>query len=248
MISTSECQRVFIDADVLAHPVSRSLVLFASIHPDTPFTVRWSLAAEAEADKALASQWEHIVKAGRQRRSQPLSVAALRENPASSDWAELVLVADATKADMVMLADTSSTDRHILAAAHAAGCRVVVTQNVRDFGRADLEQFDMVVVCPDVFLSVMVNGAAYTFALESIAAGRSREPRTPVAIHQALGRSHPHLVSAFANLFPDVAPTQAENQPAEVFRGSRCLVCGKKLTDPESLRLGVGLECRRRSL
>ena len=147
-----------------------------------------------------------------------------------------------------MLADTSSTDRHILAAAHAAGCRVVVTQNVRDFGRVDLEQLDMVVVCPDLFLSVMVNGAAYTFALESIAAGRSREPRNPAAIHQALGRSHPHLVSVFADLFPDVTPAHTENQPAEIFRGSRCLVCGKKLTDPESLRLGVGPECHRRSL
>jgi len=247
MISTSERQRVFIDADVLAHPVSRSLILFASMFPDTPFTVCWSLAAEAEADKALASQWKHIVKTGRQRRSQPLSVAALRENPASSDWAELVLVADATNADIAMLADTSSTDRHILAAAHAAGCRIVVTQNVRDFGRADLEQLGMVVVCPDVFLSVMVNGAAYTFALESIAAGRSREPRTPAAIHQALGKGHPHLVSVFADLFPDATPAHAENQPAEVFRGNRCLVCGKRLTDPGSLRLGVGRECRRRS-
>jgi len=72
MISTSERQRVFIDADVLAHPVSRSLILFASIHPDTPFTACWSLAAEAEADAALASQWKHTVKAGGQGRSWPL--------------------------------------------------------------------------------------------------------------------------------------------------------------------------------
>ncbi|MCL2483320.1 MAG: DUF6011 domain-containing protein [Propionibacteriaceae bacterium] len=248
MISTSERQRVFIDADVLAHPVSRSLILFTSIHPYTPFTACWSLAAEAEADAALASQWEHTVKAGGQGRSRPLGVAALRKNRASSDWAELVLVADATNADMAMLVDTSSTDRHILAAAHAAGCRVVVTQNVRDFGRADLDRLNMVVVCPDVFLSVMVNGAAYTFALESIAAGRSREPRAPAAIHQTLGRSHPRLVSVFADLFPDVTPAQAENQPAEVFRGSRCLACGKQLTDPASLSLGVGPECHRRSL
>jgi hypothetical protein len=37
MISTSE-RRVFVDACVLAHPVSRSLVLFASVYPDTGLT------------------------------------------------------------------------------------------------------------------------------------------------------------------------------------------------------------------
>jgi len=232
MISTSERQKIFIDADVLAHPVSRSLILFASLYPDTSFTVCWSLAAEAEADAALDDQWQHTVRAGAKGRSRPLAVAALRGNPASSDWAEQVLVAEATAADM---------------AAGAAGCRVVITQNVRDFGRADLDRLGIVVVCPDLFLSVKMNGAAYRFALGSIAAGRSREPRTPIGIHQALGRSHPHLVTALADEFPDVIPLPAKNQPAEVFRGSHCLVCGKSIHDPESLGSGVGPECRRPS-
>jgi hypothetical protein len=50
MNSSSERRIVFLDADVLAHPVARSLILFASRHPETDFTVRWSMAAEAEAD------------------------------------------------------------------------------------------------------------------------------------------------------------------------------------------------------
>jgi len=244
MISTSERQKIFIDADVLAHPVSRSLILFTSLFPDTSFRACWSLAAEAEADAALATQWQRTVSAGGEGRSRPLEVAALRGNPASSDWAEQVLVVDATVEDMATLVDTSQTDRHVLAAAGAAGCRVVVTQNVRDFGRTDLDRLGIVAVCPDVFLSVMVSGAAYRFALESIAAGRSREPNTPAAIHQALGRSHPHLVAEFADEFPGVVPDHAQNQPAEVFRGSHCVVCGKDIHDPESMRSGIGPECR----
>jgi hypothetical protein len=248
MISTSE-RRVFVDADVLAHPVSRSLVLFASVYPDTGFTACWSLAAEAEADAALARQWEHMAArpGGGTSRTAPVSVAELRRHPGSADWAGEVLVRPATEADMGSLLDTSETDRHILAAAHAAGCKVVVSQNVRDFGRGDLGRLGLSVACPDVFLSATVGGAAYRFALESLAARRSRDPRTPEAIHRALGRSHPRLVTAMAREFPGVSPLSPENQPAEVFRGNRCLVCGKTLSDPESLGLGVGPECRRRT-
>ncbi|MDR0849525.1 MAG: DUF6011 domain-containing protein [Propionibacteriaceae bacterium] len=32
-----------------------------------------------------------------------------------------------------------------------------------------------------------------------------------------------------------------------MFRGVRCVVCGKTLSDPESLLAGVGPECRKRS-
>ncbi|MDR0848569.1 MAG: DUF6011 domain-containing protein [Propionibacteriaceae bacterium] len=246
MISTSERQRVFIDADVLAHPISRSLILFGSIYPDTGFVACWSLAAEAEADAALARQWERtLAKSGVTGRSMPVGVAELRQHPGSQDWASSALIGPATEEDMVSLDDTSETDKHIVAAAHGAGCRIVVSQNVRDFGRTDLKRFGLSVVCPDVFLSLFLDSAAYQFALELMAAHRSRDPRTPEAIHQALGRSHPRLVSLMASEFPEVTPLEPENQPSEVFRGDRCLVCGKTLRGPDSLACGVGPECRK---
>jgi len=46
--------------------------------------------------------------------------------------------------------------------------------------------------------------------------------------------------------FPGVEPSPAtDTPPAEVFRGNRCLACGRVLSDPESLASGIGPECGR---
>jgi len=166
MTSTSERWLAFLDADVLAHPRSRSLVLFGSRHPDTRYAARWSPQVEAEADRALAEQ-----DAARQRRPEqtggrrrPILVSALRGSPSTTDWSDWVLVPDASEDAMATLVDTAPGDRHVLMA----------------------------------------------------------------AMHEA---------------FPDVTPVAAEASPREVFRGYRCLVCGRRLTDPAALRTGVGPEC-----
>jgi predicted nucleotidyltransferase len=53
MTSTSERRLVFLDANVLAAPTTRSLILRATEHRATRFAVCWTLRAESEADQAL---------------------------------------------------------------------------------------------------------------------------------------------------------------------------------------------------
>ncbi|MDR1449795.1 MAG: DUF6011 domain-containing protein [Propionibacteriaceae bacterium] len=238
---------VFVDADVLAHPLIRSLLLLSSRYDVCGFVPRWSLAAEAEADRALNKQWSRMAaRPVGAVRSRPRSVAQLRQDPVSTDWAAQVIVGPATDGELSAMVDTSPSDRHILAAAHQAGAKVVVSQNVRDFGRADLARLNMLVSHPDVFLSAMLPGPVYRAVLTELAATRSREPKTPAAIWRQIGRTLPKLTSATRDEFPDVEPDPPVNAPAEVFRGSRCLLCQKTLNDPESLAAGIGPECQQK--
>jgi len=220
----------FVDADVLSAPMTRTLLLVAAAQRGSRFHVHWSPAAEAEADRAL--------RPGQTR------VAELRQR---FDWGTAVLVPDATPEAMAALTDTSSTDRHILASAVAAGLPVVVTRNVHDFGRNDLAHAGVSAVHPDRFLSQMVSEAEYRRSLEAMAVGRAWPPNTPETLHAAFGAGHPLLFEAMRTVYPGVDPKPSTDAPpAEVFRGNHCFACGKRLSDPESLALGVGPGCRRR--
>jgi len=144
------------------------------------------------------------------------------------------------------LADTDHGDRHILAAAASAGAWVIVTPDVDDFGRADLARLGVSAVNPDLFLAHMMTEAMYRFTLERLAHARTLEPNTPATIHASLGRVHPRLAAAMRAAFPRVEPLpSADAAPAEVFRGDRCLACGRPLSTPQSLACGVGPECTR---
>jgi len=144
------------------------------------------------------------------------------------------------------LVDTDPDDRHVLAAAASASARVVVTSDVDDFGRADLARLGVSAVNPDLFLARTMTASMYRFTLERLAARRTLAPNTPATIHASLGRSHPRLAGAMRATFPGVEPSPAtDTPPAEVFRGNRCLACGRVLSDPESLASGIGPECGR---
>jgi len=201
----------------------------ASFAQGSQFSLRWSLSAEAEADAAL--------RPGQTR------VSDLRGRFA---WGERVLVPDATRETIDALVDTSPTDRHILGAVKSAGIRVLVTRNVHDFGYGDLGEARVSAVHPDLFLSVMLDDAGYRESLEVMAGSRTRQPNTPEEMHAALAASHPLLFRAMRGVYPSVEALPSTSEPpSEVFCGNRCLACGKVLRDPESLRLGVGPECRR---
>ncbi|MDR0284570.1 MAG: DUF6011 domain-containing protein [Propionibacteriaceae bacterium] len=242
MTSTFERRLVFLDASVLAAPTTRSLFLFGQLHEDADFRACWSAEAEAEADQALmrragkmGEKLGHTVK--------PVLVSDLRREVA---WGDDVVVPPAPDV-AASLVDTHFDDRHILAAAAAASSRVVVTVDVDDFGRADLERLGVSAGNPDLFLAHTMTEAMYRFTLERLSGKRTLEPKTPESIHASLGRAHPMLAMAMRKVYPSIKPlSSVGGTPVEVFRGSRCLVCGKKLTDPESLVLGVGPECRRK--
>jgi len=221
-------QRVFLDADVLASPLTRTILLVSSRCGDGPvFVPVWSQAVESEADKHA-----------RPGQAKVVDIRATR-------WGDSVIIPDATPGVISQLADTDVKDRHVLAAAQAAGLHLIVTRNVRHFGRQDLARLEMSVAHPDAFLAAILTKDAYRAALELIAETRRREPKTPEGIHAALGREHPRLAAAMRDVFPGVEPLPGQNEPpAEVFRGVRCMACGKRLSSPESLSQGVGPECR----
>ena len=235
MATTSERRLVFLDAAVLAAPVTRSLILISQGHVAARYLARWSLKVEAEAESALESRAK-----GKTRNTTTLST--LRER---FDWGKDVLVRDAP-AVAVATEDTDPKDRHVIAAAAGSRIRIIVTPNVSDFGHSDLRRFGISVVHPDLFLAQEMTPAMYRATLEEWSASRSSPPNTPPAMHEALGRTFPRLTAAMTSEYPSVTPKVPHDLPVEVFRGVCCLVCGRILTDPTSLSLGVGQECRKR--
>jgi hypothetical protein len=222
---------VFLDADVLASPMTRTLLIAVATEPGSPFTFRWCPSVEAEAERAL--------------RPGQSGVGGLRER---FDWGGSVLVPDADEETIGRLRDTSEADRHVLAAAWAAALRVVVSRDVHDFGRGDLEARGMSVAHPDLFLASLATVDLYRGAVELMASRRSRRPNTPEELHAALGAGHPLVFKAMRGAYPGVEALPSTSEPpAEAFRGNRCLVCGKTLSDPESLAVGVGPDCRRKT-
>jgi len=147
------------------------------------------------------------------------------------------------------MVDTDPGDRHILAAASAAGIRRIITADVDDFGRGDLDRLGLVAVNPDLFLSCWMSPDMYRITLERLAVRRSSEPYTAPAIHSSLGKIHPRLASSMRQVFPDIEIMPATSQPpGELFRGTRCLVCLEALADTASVGLGVCPRCRQRQV
>jgi hypothetical protein len=236
---------VFLDADVLAAPTTRSLILFGSLAPGSNYVARWSEAAEREADAALDSQWQAArSRASAGDRVRPLSVRSLRTSQEASDWGERAIVAPAPGALEAGLVHTDRKDRHVLAAASACGARLVVSGNIRDFGAVDLARLGMSAAHPDLFLSLAFTVETYSAVLKSLASRRGREPNTPASIHSALIQSHPRLARSMSAAFPGTAlSAPVPNQPREVFRGVACVGCGQRLSDTSSAECGVCPTC-----
>ena len=238
----SDRQRtVFLDADVLAAPRMRTLILVARLHKDSTFRVRWSALAEEQANHALEAQAaDHFRRTG-ERWSARLSVTdvRLKHLPGMNLVPEALELAGT-------LDDTAPTDRPILAAAAAAGVRVVVTDNVVDFGSSDLARLRMSAVTADTFMAYNLTPAMYADSLTMMLAGRSGPPHTAAQAHQSLSRTRPVMTARMYGVFPGtelLEPAAKTSGPA--FRGVVCVVCGRRLTGPESLTLGVGPSCRR---
>lgn len=213
---------VYLDANVLAAGISRTLLLLSA--PLSSFRTVWSPYAEAEAARHQPS------------RAKP--IGEIREQY------ELRTVPDAESP--VPLIDTDPKDRPILASAAAARARFVITENVKDFGAADLRALSMSVVHPDLFLTTRVTEQTYRFVLDAIAANRTREPRTAAAIHASeVAKKLPTLFAAHKKTFGVEAAELTGARPKLSFRGVRCVRCTRPLTDSESQSIGLGPDCRR---
>jgi predicted nucleic acid-binding protein len=106
---------VFVDANILAKALTRSLVMLAA--EASGYTVTWSAYAETEADRHATRTSKLVSVVRRTKTNQELSP--------TGEGAE-------------RFTSTKASDRQILADAIAAKARFIVTEDVDDFGHVDL--------------------------------------------------------------------------------------------------------------
>ena len=183
----------FLDANVLAKPFTRTMIVVGAAGEDSDYTVGWSKYAETEGNRHL--------------RSQAKRLDVFR--------AERGLSLSPTGADPDRYVATDPKDRQILADAAAADARWLVTENVPDFGWDDLRSTGITTIHFDLFLAEHLSAEAYQTALGILSHGRV----SPATIHANVGRLHPRLFITMAAAFPGVDPVRSEhNPPREVIR------------------------------
>jgi len=211
---------VFLDANVLAKPFTRTLLWVGSRHSD--FAVTWSERAETEANRHL--------------RPDATPVGQLRKRYG--------MTRGPTGTDPARFGSTEEPDRQILADALACRSAFLVTEDVDDFGLADLTSCGISAVHPDLFLAHRLSPDGYRAALEALSTGMRRPARKPADVHTQAGRVHPLLVGAMRHVYPGVVPEPASHDhPREMFRGASCVRCGRTLRSPGSVLCGGGSVC-----
>jgi len=196
--------RVFVDANVLARPVTRTLLIAGA--PESSFIVVWSQHVEQEADRHLAP------------RMTPVSDLRTRFGWGLGPTGQIRGRFD----------HTDPKDRQVLADAEAVRAQFIVADDVGDFANCDLERLSMSAVAPDLFMSALLTWAGYSEALDVIVVGRKVPPKTRRDVHAAIGRQHPQLFAVHADRVPGIAPLPSPNSHPKIeFRGVRCVKCQK---------------------
>jgi hypothetical protein len=208
---------VFLDANVLAKPVTRTLLIYASNLSD--YAVAWSEYVEAEAERNLRPRQAPVRVA---RRAARLDLSPQGRN-------------------VKTYVGTKPSDRQVLADAVASGAAFIVTEDVDDFDEGELISEHVGAVNPDLFLSERATAEGYREAVSRMAAAMADPPRTPEELHARLGRQHPRTVARHGDAF-NVEPLPATHgSPAALYRGDRCLRC---LQPGKMLALAVCSDCR----
>lgn len=211
---------VFLDANVLAKPVIRTLILRCAA---SGYTVVWSATAEAEADRHLSAR--------------QLSVADLRATVG-------IRLSKPGRAPQ-RFADTPVGDRQILADAEAAGAVFLVTEDVDDFAADDLRTAGVSAVNPDLFLAERVGEDVYRRALEVMVSGMRHPSRTPAELHATIARQHPRLFRRHRSLFSVEPQKTGHREPALLYRGLTCVRCTIRQLDEADLSDGLCAGCAR---
>lgn len=211
---------VFLDANVLARPVTRSLLL--SARRDGLLSFVWSRYVEAEADRHLPA---HAVAVAEIRRRFDFAVGA-------------------TGTGAERFAETSAKDRQVLADADAARAAFLVTSDVDDFAEADLAALRLTAVSPDLFMALRFGRDMYLRALGQLVANMKNPPRTAGEMHGLLARQHPRLTAAHREAFDVPLGVPAHQEAAVLVRGVRCLRCESVLDGVGDLVLGLCVDCR----
>lgn len=209
---------VFLDANVLAKPVTRTLLMVGGM--PSGFHALWSETAEREAARHL-----------RLRAVTPSDVRRRFGIPLGP-----------TGDIAGRFASTKGNDRQILADAEAARARFLVTEDVDDFAEADLISLGISAVNPDLFLAGRLTREAYALVIDLFVERQVAPPTTVAQFHSAVARQHPRLFAAHADLH-NVRPSPSiHREPTVLFRGTRCLSCEAVVGD---LVDGLCVDCRR---
>ncbi len=212
---------IFLDANVLAAPVTRTLLLVGIEAIDVIAT--WSERAETEANRHM--------------RPRAISVTVFRTTIWENDLSPTGQRPSRFKA-------TKNGDRQILADAAAAEAAFIVTSDVDDFGESDLVAEEIAAVNPDLFMATRFTEAAYRRALTQLVTSLTHPPKTAAQMHGLIGRKHPRLFERFAYLYPGTAiVTSGEPAPHVLYRGVRCIICGRSSEHPQNLILGSHTTC-----
>lgn len=210
----------FLDANALVPSFTRTLLVMAA--PLSDFSISWSLRTELEAE--------------RHQKLGAVPISTLRQR---FSWNVLVSDCD------LELDDTDVKDRPIISAASHAGADVIVTENVKDFGRSDLSKLGMSVVHPDLFLATRLNPMVYRDIMARLAKNRTRTPHTDSEIHRIeTGEQLPLLAQRMKNEYAIQPNAPTKGAPRLYFRGVRCVACNSFLQDDVSLNLGLDPGCR----
>lgn len=211
---------VFLDANIVAKPVTRTILMRGAA--PSGFAVGWSATAEAEATPHM--------------RSRAITPAEVRRRFGG----ELTPTGEVAR----RFETTEAKDRQLLADAEAAGARFLITEDVDDYGLADLASVGISAVNPDLFLAERLVREAYRVVVEQFVELQVNPPTTHAQFHAAIAKNHPRLFAAHADLY-DIAPGRgAHPEPTVIFRGTRCLRCERIVADPAAIIDGLGPECR----
>lgn len=218
--ASSEVTRVFLDANIIAKPVTRTLLVVGGV--PSGFRALWSQAAEQEATVHM--------------RPRALPPSTVRERFG-------VLLTPSGQGEE-RFGGTKGADRQILADTAAAGARFLITEDVDDYGLDDLASVGISAVNPDLFLAERLTRDAYSTVIDLFVERQLNPPTMPAQFHAAIAKQHPRLFAAHADLY-DIPPERGmHSEPAVIFRGSRCLRCERIVADPTAIIDGLGPECR----
>lgn len=212
---------VFLDANVLASPVTRTLVIAGGRADGLLLT--WSAHVEAEADRHTRG-------------------AASR----TSTVRQTILGMELSKPARSTSGLTTATleDRQVIADAINAGAQYLVTIDVDDFAVEDLEAHDMSAVNPDYFMALRYSEHAYREAVGTLASVAKNPQRTEAEVHTMLGRRHPLVTARFASTYETIPVPADPDQPSVLFRGVSCIRCGDRLDSADTRRVGLCAEHR----
>lgn len=156
--------RVFLYANILAKPVTRTLLMAGGA--PSGFRTAWSLGAEQEATLRM--------------RPRAVAPALIRER--------FGLPLTPTGSDAERFLDTKGADRQILADAVAAGARFLITEDVDDYGQRDLASIGLSAVNPDLFLAERLTREAYATVIDLFIERQVNPPTTAARFMPRLRR------------------------------------------------------------